>query len=115
MNEFPVHTKGFLCRLFSISRVKPKYLRSFLGHFILAESPEAMEHGFNPPIASYSTEYRICPGVMIHYSSLSKMYRNFFIWQHIWMHDKDRSSSLQDLNHIFLKQRNGRNNVSPWY
>ena len=31
------------------------------------------------------------------------------------MHDKDRSSSLWDLNNIFLKQRNGRNNVSPWY
>lgn len=66
MDEFPVHPEGFFGRLLPIGVIKPQYPMPLLGNFIFAEPLKAMEHLFNPPIASYPTKYPVSPGIMIH-------------------------------------------------
>ena len=66
MDEFSIYPKGLLRRFLPIGVVKPQYPMPLLRHLVLAEPPKAMEHLFNPPIASYPTKDRVRPCIMVH-------------------------------------------------
>jgi hypothetical protein len=78
MDHLPIRPKGLFCRRIAILLVKSNDLHPLLRYFALIKPSKTSQHTLQPPPTFDPAEDRICPGVMIHQTSTSKMYRNFF-------------------------------------